>query len=189
MREESERPWPGTRFVEWSFPRNPLWALGPPHFLPPSWVILMQFLHEKNTAGQTLLRLCARGSAIVSELLRLAQNVPTPFLLASKHDQKKYGPLVIDFQYLDRANGKGPDFYDRSIEDNPVRLCPAPALACLCFFFPGGDSNIFRFIFFSCLFVRRACGACLTPPRKPPLPFPDPPRPSKRSTTSSRRRT
>ena len=36
----------------------------------------MELLHESNPAGQALLRLTARGNAIIAELLRLAQNVP-----------------------------------------------------------------------------------------------------------------
>ena len=36
-------------------------------------------LDEQNLCGQTLLRLTSRGSAIIAELLRLAQNVPAAF--------------------------------------------------------------------------------------------------------------
>lgn len=80
----------------------------------------MQFLHEKNSCGQTLLRLCARGSAVVAELLRLSASVPAPFLLATKGDIKKYSNIVLDFAYLDRARGKGPDFYEQVIEQSQV---------------------------------------------------------------------
>jgi len=86
----------------------------------------MQFLHEKNSCGQTLLRLCARGSAIVAELLRLSASVPKPFLLETKGDLKKYSNIILDFTYLDRQNGKGPDFFEQLIEQNPVRPFLAP---------------------------------------------------------------
>jgi len=41
----------------------------------------MEFLSEDNIAGQTLLRLVARGSAIIAELLRLSDHVPPVFLV------------------------------------------------------------------------------------------------------------
>eukprot|EP01128_Nolandella_sp_AFSM9_P012702 TRINITY_DN9532_c0_g1_i1.p1 TRINITY_DN9532_c0_g1~~TRINITY_DN9532_c0_g1_i1.p1 ORF type:complete len:1160 (+),score=275.21 TRINITY_DN9532_c0_g1_i1:17-3496(+) len=78
----------------------------------------MQFLHEKNAAGQTLLRLCARGNAIIAEILRLSAYIPAPFLLATRADQKKYSHIILDFAYLDRQKGKGPDYYEQVIESN-----------------------------------------------------------------------
>eukprot|EP01125_Pyxidicula_operculata_P012814 TRINITY_DN4218_c0_g1_i3.p1 TRINITY_DN4218_c0_g1~~TRINITY_DN4218_c0_g1_i3.p1 ORF type:complete len:1114 (+),score=245.98 TRINITY_DN4218_c0_g1_i3:40-3381(+) len=83
----------------------------------------MQFLHEKNVAGQTLLRLVARGNAIIAEILRLAESIPEPFMLDKKETVQKYGNIVIDFSYLEgREQGKGPDYYERIIESNPKLL-------------------------------------------------------------------
>ena len=40
------------------------------------------------SANQTLLRLSARGEALIAELLRLSDHTPTLFLLADKAYQK-----------------------------------------------------------------------------------------------------
>uniref|UniRef100_A0A6B2KWZ9 WASH complex subunit strumpellin n=1 Tax=Arcella intermedia TaxID=1963864 RepID=A0A6B2KWZ9_9EUKA len=77
----------------------------------------MQFLHEKNVAGQTLLRLVARGNAVIAEILRLSAHIPEPFKLETKETVAKYGNIIIDFDYLE-GRGKGPDYYEKVIEQN-----------------------------------------------------------------------
>jgi WASH complex subunit strumpellin len=69
----------------------------------------MEFLSVENVCGQNLLRLTSRGSAIIAELLRLADNIPNVIkedigitASASKLDpeEKKYLPLLFGFEYL-----------------------------------------------------------------------------------------
>ena len=48
------------------------------------------FLAENNLCGQTLLRLVSRGNAILAELLRLSDFIPSVFKM-EKADQAKYG--------------------------------------------------------------------------------------------------
>jgi len=57
-------------------------------------------LAGENLAGQNLLSICSRGSAIVAELLRLSDHIPPVFYLADKADQVKYGAILHDFSYL-----------------------------------------------------------------------------------------
>ena len=45
------------------------------------------FTAEDNLAGQTLLRLVSRGSAIIAELLRLSDHVPQVFSPRSEKQQ------------------------------------------------------------------------------------------------------
>ena len=52
------------------------------------------------SANQTLLRLSARGEALIAELLRLSDHTPTLFLLADKAEQKLYQDVLLDFRYL-----------------------------------------------------------------------------------------
>ena len=54
----------------------------------------------ENLAGQNLLSICSRGSAIVAELLRLSDHIPPVFYLASKAEQTKYAAILHDFSYL-----------------------------------------------------------------------------------------
>lgn len=64
------------------------------------------FLSPDNLCGQNLLRLTARGSGIVAELLRLSTNIPEAFLgpdQTSDMEQLKYGRVLYDFQYLRAA--------------------------------------------------------------------------------------
>lgn len=60
----------------------------------------MDFLADGNVAGQNLLSIVSRGSAIIAELLRLSDNIPPVFLLSDKADVAKYGEIVHDFSYL-----------------------------------------------------------------------------------------
>ena len=57
-------------------------------------------LAGENLAGQNLLSIVSRGSAIVAELLRLSDHIPPVFYLADKADQAKYGAILHDFSYL-----------------------------------------------------------------------------------------
>jgi len=80
--------------------------------LPP-----MQFLDPQNVAGQTLLRLTARGSAIIAELLRLSAHIPPIFKLEDKAViAKRYHEILLDFSYVSKA-----DAYEQRIEKDPVR--------------------------------------------------------------------
>eukprot|EP00045_Choanoeca_perplexa_P015316 m.190625 g.190625 ORF g.190625 m.190625 type:complete len:1158 (-) comp16947_c0_seq1:144-3617(-) len=74
---------------------------------------MADLLSPKNQCGQTLLRLASRGNAIIAELLRLADNVPEPFLLARRQDQERYKALILDFAYFKRA-----DYYNRQIDSS-----------------------------------------------------------------------
>jgi len=76
----------------------------------------MQFLDPANVAGQVLLRLTARGSAIIAELLRLSAHIPPVFKLEDKATQQKYGQILLDFSYVSKA-----EVYEARIEKNPVR--------------------------------------------------------------------
>ena len=103
----------------------------------------MEFLHPDNVAGRTLLTLVARGSAILSELLRLSDHIPAVFLTGipgfgpqhaappasssgGKPDKKseealhavdyKYERILLDFKYL-----KQPEVFDSIIDNDVVR--------------------------------------------------------------------
>uniref|UniRef100_H2YIV2 WASH complex subunit 5 n=1 Tax=Ciona savignyi TaxID=51511 RepID=H2YIV2_CIOSA len=72
------------------------------------------FLAENNLCGQTLLRLVSRGNAVIAELLRLSDFIPSVFKLDNKHEQMKYGPIVSDFSYF-----RGSELFENRIEQNP----------------------------------------------------------------------
>lgn len=74
----------------------------------------MDFLAENNVCGQTLLRLVSRGNAIIAELLRLSDYVPSVFKLETKADKEKYSDIILDFSYF-----KSSEYYDHKIENNP----------------------------------------------------------------------
>ena len=65
-------------------------------------------------AVNALLRLSARGEALVAELLRLSDHIPQTFSLAEKADQKRYGDVLIDFAFL-----KTPALFEHKIESSP----------------------------------------------------------------------
>eukprot|EP01127_Copromyxa_protea_P005596 TRINITY_DN15495_c0_g1_i1.p1 TRINITY_DN15495_c0_g1~~TRINITY_DN15495_c0_g1_i1.p1 ORF type:complete len:1198 (-),score=295.31 TRINITY_DN15495_c0_g1_i1:60-3617(-) len=71
---------------------------------------------ETSGAGKTLLRLVARANAIIAEILRLSTHIPQPFQMRTQEAVSKYGRIVVDFAYLDREKGKGPDFYEEAID-------------------------------------------------------------------------
>lgn len=74
----------------------------------------MDFLADNNVCGQNLLRLVSRGNAIIAELLRLSEVVPSVFKLENKQDQIKYGDVLSDFSYFKTA-----DVFEKGIESNP----------------------------------------------------------------------
>jgi hypothetical protein len=79
-----------------------------------------EFLHKDNSAGQTLLSLVGRGSAIVAELLRLSDHIPSVFR-GSPNDpaeRAKYASILFDFKYL-----KAAELVDAKIESDSVSCC------------------------------------------------------------------
>ncbi|XP_028673445.1 WASH complex subunit 5 [Erpetoichthys calabaricus] len=75
---------------------------------------MVDFLAENNLCGQAILRIVSRGNAIIAELLRLSDFVPTFFRLKDKVDQQKYADIVYDFSYF-----KGPEYYESKLEAKP----------------------------------------------------------------------
>lgn len=75
---------------------------------------MVDFLAENNLCGQAVLRIVSRGNAIIAELLRLSDFIPTVFRLKDKSDQQKYGDIICDFSYF-----KGPEYYDGKLEAKP----------------------------------------------------------------------
>lgn len=75
---------------------------------------MADFLAENNQCGQNALRLASRGNAIIAELLRLSDFIPSVFRLDSQQDAK-YGDLVADFSYF-----KSSDYFENKIESKPV---------------------------------------------------------------------
>ncbi|XP_054154297.1 WASH complex subunit 5-like isoform X2 [Oppia nitens] len=66
-----------------------------------------------SSCGQNVVRLVSRGNAIIAELLRLSEVVPTVFRLETKSDQNKYSEVIQDFSYF-----KTSDTFDQRIESN-----------------------------------------------------------------------
>jgi hypothetical protein len=56
------------------------------------------FLGEGNVAGKNMLKLCARGSAIISEMLRLSENIPSAFQMHEK--DARYAQVLLDYQFF-----------------------------------------------------------------------------------------
>jgi WASH complex subunit strumpellin len=88
--------------------------------LTPSNIILvpinMNFTSPENLCGQNLLRLTSRGSAIIAELNRLADNIPEVFLGPDKirdPEQRKYLEVLFDFHYL-----RDPDEFEKKINSS-----------------------------------------------------------------------
>lgn len=61
---------------------------------------MVDFLAENNLCGQAVLRIVSRGNAIIAELLRLSDFIPSVFKLKDKSDQQKYGDIICDFSYF-----------------------------------------------------------------------------------------
>ena len=71
-----------------------------------------------SDACHNLLRLVSRGSAIIAELLRLSDMVPSVFRLESKVDSGgKYGSIIYDFSFFKTSNFEA-DFA-RKLEADP----------------------------------------------------------------------
>ncbi|KAM9308792.1 WASH complex subunit 5 [Gastrophryne carolinensis] len=75
---------------------------------------MLDFLAENNFCGQAILRIVSRGNAIIAELLRLSEFVPSLFKLKDKADQQKYGEIIFDFSYF-----KGPENCEGKLEAKP----------------------------------------------------------------------
>lgn len=75
---------------------------------------IMDFLAENNHCGQTILRLVARGNAIIAELLRLSDFIPQVF---KSPEQTKYNELVSDFSYFRTAEA-----FENKIISKPVNI-------------------------------------------------------------------
>jgi WASH complex subunit strumpellin len=80
----------------------------------------LEFLDPNNVAGRQLLEISARGSSIITELLRLSAHVPDPFLLdvpggspQEVKERERYRAILYDFGYLsDQGN------LDEAIDNN-----------------------------------------------------------------------
>jgi WASH complex subunit strumpellin len=78
----------------------------------------MEFLASDNIAGQSLLQLTARGSAIICELLRLSNHIPSVFLGsaaagADPADVARYSGILFDFRYFKSASA-----FESKIDDD-----------------------------------------------------------------------
>ncbi|XP_053393927.1 WASH complex subunit 5-like isoform X1 [Mercenaria mercenaria] len=72
---------------------------------------MADFLAENNQCGQNALRLASRGNAIIAELLRLSDFIPSVFRLETQQDLARYGELIADFSYF-----KSADYFENKIE-------------------------------------------------------------------------
>ncbi|KAK8784183.1 hypothetical protein V5799_009450, partial [Amblyomma americanum] len=75
----------------------------------------MDFLAENNACGQTILNLVSRGNAIIAELLRLSDVVPSIFKLDNRKDVSEYGEILLDYSYF-----KAIEQFENKIEANDV---------------------------------------------------------------------
>ncbi len=77
----------------------------------------LDFLATDNLCGQNLVRIVARGSSIVAELLRLCGNIPEVFFEGNERggnaDNKKYADIMFDFHYL-----RDPEEFEKKINAN-----------------------------------------------------------------------
>ncbi|KAK8784186.1 hypothetical protein V5799_009449, partial [Amblyomma americanum] len=73
----------------------------------------MDFLAENNACGQTILNLVSRGNAIIAELLRLSDVVPSIFKLDNRKDVSEYGEILLDYSYF-----KAIEQFENKIEAN-----------------------------------------------------------------------
>ena len=60
----------------------------------------MSSVGHSHDCCQNLLRLVSRGSAIIAELLRLSEMIPTVFTLESRIDSSKYAGIIYDFSFF-----------------------------------------------------------------------------------------
>ncbi|CAG0896952.1 unnamed protein product [Darwinula stevensoni] len=73
----------------------------------------MDFLADNNLCGQELLGLVSRGNAIIAELQRLSDNIPSVFKANSKADTSRYAKLMVDFSYFQTL-----EVFNKEIEEN-----------------------------------------------------------------------
>uniref|UniRef100_A0A915JBV5 MutS-like protein n=1 Tax=Romanomermis culicivorax TaxID=13658 RepID=A0A915JBV5_ROMCU len=76
-------------------------------------MIIPDFLAADNICGQTLLKLVSRGNAIITELLRLSDFIPTIFKFDQPSLSNKYSEILFDFSYF-----KAIDQLDSLIQEN-----------------------------------------------------------------------
>ena len=78
---------------------------------------MTDFLAENNQCGQNVLRLASRGNAILAELLRLSDFIPSVFKLDNQQDIARYGELISDFSYFKKT-----DYFEHMIDSRTVRI-------------------------------------------------------------------
>ena len=79
----------------------------------------MDFLAENNLCRQTILRLVSRGNAIIAELLRLSDFIPSVFRdSASRPEHAKYADLLSDFSYFSSS-----EYFENNVITKPVCIC------------------------------------------------------------------
>lgn len=69
------------------------------------------FLSVNNACAQTILQLTSKGSAIITEILRLKDHIPKLYKLENKEDAQKYSCVLMDFSYFEVA-----ELQDKKIE-------------------------------------------------------------------------
>ena len=81
---------------------------------------MVDFLADNNICGQTILRLVSRGNAIIAELLRLSDFIPTVFKqeASARPEHQKYADLVCDFSYFQSS-----EFFENRVLTKPVCYC------------------------------------------------------------------
>ncbi len=67
---------------------------------------------DQDVCGSELLKLVARGSAIIAEIFRLKDHIPE--IYTNPSEEKKYQGIIFDFTYF-----KNVDSYEDKIKDNP----------------------------------------------------------------------
>ncbi|XP_077300067.1 WASH complex subunit strump [Arctopsyche grandis] len=71
------------------------------------------FSAEEVTCIQHVLNSVSHGNAIIAEVLRLKDNIPSVFRLETKEDLSKYGDIIFDFSYF-----KNTDILEKKISNN-----------------------------------------------------------------------
>ena len=76
---------------------------------------MSDFFDDLTTSSWSthLLNIVSNGNAIVAEVNRLSEMIPTVFKMSTKQDQLKYGDLILDFSYF-----KNSDQLDKKLEQN-----------------------------------------------------------------------
>ncbi len=83
----------------------------------------LDFLAANNACGQTLLNLVSRGNAVIAELLRLADRVPTDF---ANPASSRYAELLPDFTYFGQT-----DAFEAKLDQSQVGITFLCAFFCL----------------------------------------------------------